>query len=330
MSKVITINDINSTKFYQLPKAFFHNPFYQNMKNETKIAYSLLRDLLELSITNNWINENNEVYVKLSREKLMKYLNIKGTQKITQIMNELKNKDLIVEKQLGLKKCNEIYICIPDELDKIYSDEELLEHEKNNTDNKDDKNDCSEIIENTLTFENQKSGDLKIKSQEIRKSKVKTFENQIHTKTKLTKTNTTNLLVVEEVTQLFEENICKLKKTTKEQFLKYCDEYNIDFIKAIISLCAEINTESFAGFKVIINGYINKGIVTKETLETYVAEYRAESKKIREKERQKRKDRANNSSFKTGTNEKNSTFNNFPQREYDFDALEKKLLGWDE
>ncbi|MCB2300434.1 helix-turn-helix domain-containing protein [Clostridium tagluense] len=136
----------------------------------------------------------------------------------------------------------------------------------------------------------------------------------------------TNLLVVDAV-QLFEDNVCKLKKTTKIQFEKYCSNYDIDFITATIELCAEINTESFAGFKIIINGYIEKGITKRKTLEAYVDEYRTTSKKLRDKEREKRKDRA------AATSNENKpakgSFNDYEQRSYDFDALEKKLLGWE-
>lgn len=306
MGKIITTTDLNSTKFYQLPKAFFHNPLYINMKNESKIAYSILRDLLDLSIKNNWVNEDNEVYVKLSRTKLMAYLNVKGTQKFAQIMQELEYKELLVYKKLGLNSCNEIYICIPDELDCIYDDKELLEKS------------------NPQPVENK--GGLKIKPPEVLKSNLQRFENQTHTKTNYTKTNITNLLVIK-AAQLFEDNICKLKKTTKEQFIKYCTDYDIDFIMATIELCAEINTESFAGFKTIISGYIDKGIVTKQDLKAYVAEYRLQSKKLRDKERAKREARANKKPEIYNT--KSSNFNNFEQRTYDFEDLERKLLGWD-
>lgn len=148
------------------------------------------------------------------------------------------------------------------------------------------------------------------------------------TNTNLPNTNlpSTNLLVVE-AEQLFEDNICKLKKTTKTQFEKYCTNYDVDFIMATIELCAEINTESFAGFKTIISGYIDKGIITKQDLKTYVAEYRSQSKKLRDKERAKREARANKKPETYNT--KSSNFNNFEQRTYDFEDLERKLLGWD-
>jgi hypothetical protein len=172
-----TLENLNSTIFYQLPKAFFHNPLYIKMKSDSKIAYSILRDLLPLSAQNNWINEQGRIYVKLARKKMMKYLNIKGEQKITQIMKELKDKKLINEVQIGVNKCNEIYICRPKELNIIYSDAELLE---------------LETVENTLTFENQSSRTVKIKGQELRKSKVKNFENQRHINTNYNKTKKTN------------------------------------------------------------------------------------------------------------------------------------------
>lgn len=147
-----------------------------------------------------------------------------------------------------------------------------------------------------------------------------------YTNTYLTNTDLTNTnLLVEETIQLFESNICKLKTTTKNQFIKYCTSYDIKFIKSIISLCAESGTLYFSGFKIIINEYIGKNIITNEALEAYVTKYREESKKLRDKEREKRKVRAN----KPKAIIKTDSFNDYPQRQYNFDDLEKKLLGWD-
>lgn len=183
MPKLITTDYLNQIQFYQMPKAFFNNPCYMPMKIESKVAYTIIRDLLPLSVQNGWVNENNEIYVKLSQQKLMLKLGIKGTQKMNQVMKELQQNELIVYKQVGLNKCNEIYIAIPEDLTIIYTDEELLELDKKND---------TESIENNRTFENQKSGVLKIKSQEIRKSKVKSFENQKHINTNIIKTNNIN------------------------------------------------------------------------------------------------------------------------------------------
>lgn len=110
MKNLITKDYISQIQFYQMPKAFFQNPKYMTMRIESKVAYMLLRDLLPLSITNNWVNKNQQVYVKLSRTKLMALLNIKGTQKITQVMKELVDQKLIINTKIGLTKCNEIYL----------------------------------------------------------------------------------------------------------------------------------------------------------------------------------------------------------------------------
>lgn len=110
MQKLITKDYVKQVQFYQMPKDFFQNPTYVAMRIESKVAYMLLLDLLPLSIKNNWVNKKGQVFVKLSRTKLMALLNIKGTQKIAQVMKELVDYKLIVNKKMGLTKCNEIYL----------------------------------------------------------------------------------------------------------------------------------------------------------------------------------------------------------------------------
>jgi len=281
MPKIITVEDLNKTKFYQLPKAFFHNPKYMKMKNETKIAYTLLRDLLDLSIKNNWINDNDEIYVKLSRKKLMERLNIKGSAKMTEIIKELKDHELIVENRLGLKQVNEIYICTPDELSKTYSDKELL------------------ALENTLTFENQNSKPSKIEAQEFSKTKVKTFEKQRHTKTNITKTN-----------------ITKTNTTTQQQEKLACSALgnaNRDLIEKETHLTLSANQS-----KKVSKWDIKKTYKAIELFKKENGEYFTLLEKIYTDSRNFAPNMA-----------KKGKFHSFEQRDYDFEDLERKLLGWD-
>lgn len=133
MNGLITINDVKGMQFYKMPKCFFHDSAYTSLKCESKLAYMLLLDLLPLSVANNWVNEDNEVFVKMSRDKLMALLNIRGTQKAAQIMRELVDYGLIVYKRVGLSSCNEIYLyhspCAkgkgPDPKDKKEPEEEV-------------------------------------------------------------------------------------------------------------------------------------------------------------------------------------------------------------
>lgn len=184
MSKIITLQSYNTIQFYQIPQAFYHNPKYIGMNPCSRETYAMLRNLLTLSINNGWINEAGEIYVKLSREKLMLRLGIKKD-KMTKVFKELRELGLIVEKRVGCNRCNEIYICDTEELNEVYSDAELL-------DLLDDEQ-REEVVENIRNSENQQSKLLKNRSQESDKSEFKSSEKQGHIKnnyinTKINKT----------------------------------------------------------------------------------------------------------------------------------------------
>lgn len=112
----------------------------------------------------------------------------------------------------------------------------------------------------------------------------------------------------------FENNVCELKRTTKEKFLKYCNMYNEDFILCVIEYAASINIKSYAGFETIIKTYIAKNITTREEMLNDIEKVRNERKK---------KPR------KSTTNDKISNFNNYDQRKYtkeDYDRIEERLI----
>ena len=114
MKKLLTIHDTNQFPFLQMPQVFYEKSKYESMRLESKVAYTLMANLLSLSIKNNWTNDKGEVYVKFSRKTLMEKLGFKGTQKAAAIMKELVDFKLIFIKRLGLNKCNEIYLYAPD------------------------------------------------------------------------------------------------------------------------------------------------------------------------------------------------------------------------
>ncbi|KOA76893.1 hypothetical protein ADU78_05400, partial [Clostridium botulinum] len=64
--------------------------------------------------------------------------------------------------------------------------------------------------------------------------------------------------------QHFNNSICELKKTTTPKFLEYTNKYDEEFIFTIINYCEEVSIKSFAGFKKVIDTYIEKNILTKE------------------------------------------------------------------
>ena len=131
------IKEIQKEKFYQLPKVFFTNPKYTNLSNDAKITWSILRDRLDLSIRNNWIDENGDIFFIYTNEKLKSILNISSPNKLSKIKKELTQADLFNQIRVGLNKPNKLYIKKPEvtEADVYYiSQQENDIEQHNNTD----------------------------------------------------------------------------------------------------------------------------------------------------------------------------------------------------
>ena len=131
------IKEIQKEKFYQLPKVFFTNPKYTKLSNDAKITWSILRDRLDLSIRNNWIDKNGDIFFIYTNEKLKSILNISSPNKLSKIKKELTQADLFNQIRVGLNKPNKLYIKKPEvtEADVYYiSQQENDIEQHNNTD----------------------------------------------------------------------------------------------------------------------------------------------------------------------------------------------------
>ena len=96
-------------RFYKIPKALFENEFYADMKLETKIAYAILRDRFLLSIKNNWIDKNGDVYLIYKNSDLQTILSV-GEKKVISLKKELADFGLLEEERQGLNKPNRLYV----------------------------------------------------------------------------------------------------------------------------------------------------------------------------------------------------------------------------
>ncbi|WP_394856512.1 replication initiator protein A [Staphylococcus saprophyticus] len=131
------IKEIQKEKFYQLPKVFFTNPKYVNLSNDAKITWSILRDRLDLSIRNNWVDKNGDIFFIYTNEKLKSILNISSPNKLSKIKKELTQADLFNQIRVGLNKPNKLYIKKPEvtEADVYYISQQENDIEQcNNTD----------------------------------------------------------------------------------------------------------------------------------------------------------------------------------------------------
>lgn len=102
-----------SDRFYALPKVLFENPIYEDMRLDAKVAYAMLKDRLDLSFKNNWIDENGNIYLVYSNSNLMKILSCSKST-LLRIKKQLTEYELIHEVQQSTSKsgnlANRIYL----------------------------------------------------------------------------------------------------------------------------------------------------------------------------------------------------------------------------
>lgn len=78
--------------------------------------------------------------------------------------------------------------------------------------------------------------------------------------------------------ELFNSSICELKNTTLIKFQNYIQEYNEDFIEAVINYCEERNGKSFTYFEKTIQGFIEQKATTPKLMEEAIDKFNSENK----------------------------------------------------
>ncbi|HAR7083509.1 TPA: replication initiator protein A [Staphylococcus aureus] len=151
-------------KFYQLPKVFFTNEKYMQLSNDAKIAYALLKDRLELSIKNNWFDENGDIFFIFTNDKLKNILNCHDG-KLTKIKKELSKADLLEQVRCGQGKPNKLYLKNP-----AITKEDVYEIKKQEETSGEPSHDAEMRKSHFKKCENRISRNAKIAQQEMRKS----------------------------------------------------------------------------------------------------------------------------------------------------------------
>ena len=98
--------------FFRIPKLLFTDPIFTKLSSDAKVLYGILLDRMNLSMKNNWIDEENKVYIIFTIEEIAEIMCC-ATQKATKILQELDDKKgigLIEKKRLGLGKPNILYV----------------------------------------------------------------------------------------------------------------------------------------------------------------------------------------------------------------------------
>ena len=93
-------DNVYGALFFQFPKVLMYGEQYKHLSNDAKLAYMVLKDRLEYSLRNNWVDEEGHVYFIFTNQELMDLFNCsKG--KVIKIKAELESIGLLVQKQMG-------------------------------------------------------------------------------------------------------------------------------------------------------------------------------------------------------------------------------------
>ena len=106
--KFINQKDIYQYKFYMIPKELFVNERYTSLSPAAILLYGILLDRLTLSIKNNWIDKNGNVYLIFTRKEIQRLLHI-SDKTCTKVFKELVDAKLLLEKSQGKAKPKLLY-----------------------------------------------------------------------------------------------------------------------------------------------------------------------------------------------------------------------------
>lgn len=169
IKRTYRINDVVSEEFLRMPLSLLANPNYRQMSLEAKFVYSLLLNRMTLSQKNDWINEENEVYLIYTREEAANTLNI-SYKKAIAAFKELIEADLLYEERQGRGYPNLLYVLkaeLSDNDAAEFSEKFNAAPEQNEPEN----------AENTQMCRNGISRHAETAHQELSKSHIKTCQN---------------------------------------------------------------------------------------------------------------------------------------------------------
>ncbi|MFQ3845879.1 replication initiator protein A [Staphylococcus shinii] len=126
-----------SQNFYMLHKVLFINEKYKKLSDSAKVTYAILNDRVSLSIKNNWIDQNGDIYFIFTNENLQEVLD-KSKNTITKIKKELQEVGLLEQVKTGFNRPNKLY------LHEIETNINIEKEIQNSTSNNDESSDIKE------------------------------------------------------------------------------------------------------------------------------------------------------------------------------------------
>ncbi|EOK35865.1 replication initiator protein A, partial [Enterococcus faecalis] len=88
------------TKFFQFPQILLYGDNYKHLSDSAKLGYMVLRDRLDYSLKNNWIDEENNVYFIFTNKELKTLFNW-SNDKLNKVKKDLEKAGLLYQKNMG-------------------------------------------------------------------------------------------------------------------------------------------------------------------------------------------------------------------------------------
>ncbi|WP_434305016.1 DnaD domain protein [Clostridium botulinum] len=120
-----------------------------------------------------------------------------------------------------------------------------------------------------------------------------------------------NFKNIRDVIAVFENNIHKMAPIERKKIIGWSDKFSYDVIVMAIEEAIFNNIKNIGYIEKILDTWFSKGLTSIEDIKSYKARWEEKKKKIKSKENTV------------------DRWNDFEQREYDFEKLERKLLGWE-
>ena len=98
----------NMEQYFKLYKFLFEDEF-KSLSIGAKIIYSVMIDRMELSIKNNWMDNEGKSYIFMTIEDIQEKINC-SKQTAQNVLKELEYKELIIRVRQGFGKPNKIYV----------------------------------------------------------------------------------------------------------------------------------------------------------------------------------------------------------------------------
>ena len=100
--KFYQADNVYGALFFQFPKVLMYGEQYRHLSNDAKLAYMVLKDRLEYSLRNNWVDEDGNIYFVYTNAELMELFN-SSEKTVIKIKKELEGLNLLRQKRMGFQ-----------------------------------------------------------------------------------------------------------------------------------------------------------------------------------------------------------------------------------